>query len=186
MTALRLCWDVSSQIFHFSLTEEDMKALKGLDRKWKACLLDEWVNTLCSQRLWACRRRVKLSSLFLLTILLNSFFCCCNFSRSVKSHPYYPFVWGSRLKTTGSLSSWLTHSDATVTALPSNEMLQHWQLLVNHCLFICVKKKKNSEVSKRMFLFSTQQIHNMFPPRAKYIKPVSIKQVSLRSITASF
>ncbi|XP_075875375.1 aldo-keto reductase family 1 member B1 [Nelusetta ayraudi] len=30
----------NSKIFHFSLTEEDMKALKGLDRKWKACLLD--------------------------------------------------------------------------------------------------------------------------------------------------
>lgn len=34
-------WDVSSQIFNFSLTWEDMEALKGLDRKWKACLLDE-------------------------------------------------------------------------------------------------------------------------------------------------
>lgn len=95
----RLCWDVSSQIFHFSLSEEDMKALKGLDRKWKACLLDGWVNTLWSQRLWACRRRVKLSSLFLLTILSNSFFFFFYFSRSIKSHPYYPFLWGSRLKT---------------------------------------------------------------------------------------
>lgn len=36
-----LCWDVSSQIYNFRLSEEDMKALKGLDRKWKACLLDE-------------------------------------------------------------------------------------------------------------------------------------------------
>lgn len=29
------------QIFGFSLTEDDMSALRGLDRGWKACILDE-------------------------------------------------------------------------------------------------------------------------------------------------
>ncbi|KAM6936799.1 aldo-keto reductase family 1 member B1 [Xenentodon cancila] len=31
----------NTKIFNFNLTEEDMKALKSLDRGWKACLLDE-------------------------------------------------------------------------------------------------------------------------------------------------
>ncbi|XP_076589525.1 aldo-keto reductase family 1 member B1 isoform X2 [Chaetodon auriga] len=31
----------NTKIFDFSLTDEDMRALRGLDRGWKACLLDE-------------------------------------------------------------------------------------------------------------------------------------------------
>ncbi|XP_041852817.1 aldose reductase-related protein 2 isoform X1 [Melanotaenia boesemani] len=31
----------NTKVFDFSLTEDDMKALKGLDRGWKACVLDE-------------------------------------------------------------------------------------------------------------------------------------------------
>ncbi|XP_027141039.1 aldose reductase isoform X1 [Larimichthys crocea] len=31
----------NTKIFDFSLTEEDMRALRGLDRGWKACTLDE-------------------------------------------------------------------------------------------------------------------------------------------------
>ncbi|KAG8012991.1 Aldose reductase-related protein 2 [Nibea albiflora] len=31
----------NTKIFEFSLTEEDMRALRGLDRGWKACTLDE-------------------------------------------------------------------------------------------------------------------------------------------------
>ncbi|XP_038561048.1 aldo-keto reductase family 1 member B1 isoform X2 [Micropterus salmoides] len=31
----------NTKIFDFSLTEEDMRALRGLDRGWKACILDE-------------------------------------------------------------------------------------------------------------------------------------------------
>ncbi|KAM7414095.1 hypothetical protein PAMA_019084 [Pampus argenteus] len=31
----------NTKIFDFSLTEEDMRALRGLDRGWKACLLDD-------------------------------------------------------------------------------------------------------------------------------------------------
>ncbi|XP_034735695.1 aldo-keto reductase family 1 member B1 [Etheostoma cragini] len=34
-------WKTFVQIFDFSLTEEDIRALRGLDRGWRACVLDE-------------------------------------------------------------------------------------------------------------------------------------------------
>lgn len=72
---------------------------------------------------------------YFIQLIFFFFFAFLAVSSLIRTIPLYEEAAWRR----GSLSSWLTHSDATVAALPSNEMLQHWQLLVNHCLFICVK-----------------------------------------------
>uniref|UniRef100_A0A3Q4HM94 Zgc:56622 n=1 Tax=Neolamprologus brichardi TaxID=32507 RepID=A0A3Q4HM94_NEOBR len=41
VSIFRASLSVSLQIFDFSLTEEDMSALKGLNRGWKACAIEE-------------------------------------------------------------------------------------------------------------------------------------------------
>lgn len=83
-------------------------------------------------------------------MIKNSINYFYNFSPSIKSHPYYPFVWGG-LKMRGGLSSWLTTSnDPAATALPPNRMLQHWQLLVHDSSFFFVNRCENFQ-KWRMF-----------------------------------
>lgn len=91
-----------------------------------------------------------------------------NISRSVKSHPYYPFVWGS-LKTRGSLSSWPTHSDPIVTALPPNEMLQHKKMLVNFYVKFSIVSK-GSVHSKSRACSPSEQRHQTCLNKASVFK----------------